>query len=103
MPEHRYGETHGNAIPSVEDAEHRHELRRRASINRIYKNKIIAWAKSAEIPVNPPIKSEPYLFFIAELFKIVDGKINRIEALVTPGSLLYVDRLARPRTGKKLI
>jgi hypothetical protein len=23
-------------------------------------------------------------FFIAELFKVVDGKINRIEALVTP-------------------
>jgi hypothetical protein len=27
---------------------------------------------------------QPYSFFIAELFKIVDGKINRIEALVTP-------------------
>jgi hypothetical protein len=26
----------------------------------------------------------PYSFFIAELFKIADGKINRIEALVTP-------------------
>jgi hypothetical protein len=26
----------------------------------------------------------PYSFFIPELFKIVDGKINRIEALVTP-------------------
>jgi hypothetical protein len=27
---------------------------------------------------------QPYSFFIAELFKIVDGKINRIEALATP-------------------
>jgi hypothetical protein len=27
---------------------------------------------------------QPFSFFIAELFKIVDGKINRIEALVTP-------------------
>jgi len=31
----------------------------------------------------PPF-DQPYSFFIAELFKIVDGKINRIEALVTP-------------------
>ena len=35
--------------------------------------------------MNPPF-DQPYSFFIAELFKIVDGKINRIEALVTPVS-----------------
>ena len=34
-------------------------------------------------PVNPPF-DQPFSFFIAELFKVVDGKINRIEALVTP-------------------
>jgi hypothetical protein len=33
--------------------------------------------------VNPPF-DQPYSFFVAEPFKIVDGKINRIEALVTP-------------------
>jgi|HubBroStandDraft_6_1064221.scaffolds.fasta_scaffold98249_3 hypothetical protein len=35
-----------------------------------------------EHKVNPPF-DQPFSFFIAELFKIVDGKINRIEALVT--------------------
>jgi hypothetical protein len=38
---------------------------------------------ATEHKVNPPF-DHPYSFFIAELFKIVDGKINRIEALVTP-------------------
>lgn len=47
------------------------------------KNKTITWADGAEHKVNPPF-DQPYSFFIAELFKIVDGKINRIEALVTP-------------------
>jgi hypothetical protein len=32
---------------------------------------------------DPPL-DQPFSFFIAELFKIVDGKINRIEALVAP-------------------
>jgi hypothetical protein len=33
--------------------------------------------------VNPPF-DQPYSFSIAELFIVQDGKINRIEALVTP-------------------
>ena len=41
------------------------------------------WADGTEDKVNPPF-DQPFSFFIAELFKIVDGKINRIEALVTP-------------------
>jgi hypothetical protein len=41
------------------------------------------WAEGTEHPVNPPF-DQPYSFFIAELFKVQDGKINRIEALVTP-------------------
>jgi len=47
------------------------------------KNKSITWTNGAEHKVNPPF-DQPYSFFIAELFKVVDGKINRIEALVTP-------------------
>jgi hypothetical protein len=47
------------------------------------KNKTITWADGTEHPVNPPF-DQPYSFFIAELFKVQDGKINRIEALVTP-------------------
>jgi hypothetical protein len=47
------------------------------------KNATITWADGTSHPVNPPF-DQPYSFFIAELFKIVDGKINRIEALVTP-------------------
>jgi hypothetical protein len=43
----------------------------------------ILWADGSEQKVNPPF-DQPYSFFIAGLFKIVDGKINRIEALVTP-------------------
>jgi hypothetical protein len=46
------------------------------------KNKTIAWADGSSYPVNRPF-DQPFSFFIAELFKIVDGKINRIEALVT--------------------
>jgi hypothetical protein len=42
--------------------------------------------------VNPPF-DQPFSFFIAERFKIVDGKINRIEALVTPVPVWNVDRL----------
>ena len=49
------------------------------------KNKTITWADGTEHPVNPPF-DQPYSFFIAEVFKIVDGKINRIEASVTPVS-----------------
>lgn len=47
------------------------------------KNKTITWNDGTEHKVNPPF-DQPYSFFIAELFKIVDGEINRIEALVTP-------------------
>ncbi len=47
------------------------------------KNKTITWADGSSHPVNPPF-DQPFSFFIAELFKVVDGKINRIEALVTP-------------------
>ena len=47
------------------------------------KIKAVAWADGSEHNVNPPF-DQPYSFFITELFKIVDGKINRIEALVTP-------------------
>lgn len=47
------------------------------------KNKTITWADGTEHKVNPPF-DQPFSFFIAELFKVVDGKINRIEALVTP-------------------
>ncbi len=53
------------------------------------KNKTITWNDDIEHKVNPPL-DQPYSFFIeelfknCELFKIVDGKINRIEALVTP-------------------
>lgn len=47
------------------------------------KNKTIRWNDGTEHKVNPPF-DQPYSFFIEELFKIVDGKINRIEALVTP-------------------
>lgn len=36
-----------------------------------------------EHKVNPPF-DQPYSFFIARLFKVSDGKIKRIEALVTP-------------------
>jgi hypothetical protein len=36
-----------------------------------------------EHKLDPPF-DQPYSFFIAELFKIVDGKFNRFEALVTP-------------------
>jgi hypothetical protein len=39
------------------------------------KNKTITWADGTEHKVNPPF-DQPYSFFIAELFKIVDGKIN---------------------------
>lgn len=46
-------------------------------------DKSIAWNDGTVHKVNPPF-DQPYSFFIAELFKIVDGKINRIEALVTP-------------------
>jgi hypothetical protein len=47
------------------------------------KNKTITWADGSSHPVNPPF-DQPFSFFIAELFKVVDGKINRIEALVPP-------------------
>jgi hypothetical protein len=47
-------------------------------------SKIITWADGTEHKVNPPFDQPFRSFFIAELFKIVDGKINRIEALVTP-------------------
>ena len=46
-------------------------------------DRAIAWADGTEHKVNPPF-DQPFSFFIAEPFKIVDGKINRIEALVTP-------------------
>ncbi len=46
-------------------------------------NKTITWNDGTAHKVNPPF-DQPYSFFIAELFKIVDGKMNRIEALVTP-------------------
>jgi hypothetical protein len=39
--------------------------------------------RRTEHRVNPPF-DQPFSFFIEELFKIVDGKLNRIEALVTP-------------------
>jgi hypothetical protein len=41
------------------------------------------WADGSARPVNPPF-DQPFTFEIGELFKIVDGKINRIEALVFP-------------------
>jgi hypothetical protein len=47
------------------------------------KNKTITWADGSSHPVNPPF-DQPFSFFIAELFKVSDGKINRIEALVMP-------------------
>jgi hypothetical protein len=40
------------------------------------------WRASSSI--DRPFVRSTFSFFIAELFKIVDGKINRIEALVTP-------------------
>ncbi len=46
------------------------------------KNKTITW-NDGEHKVNPHF-DQPYSFFIAELFEILDGNINRIEALVTP-------------------
>ena len=46
------------------------------------KNKTITW-NDGEHKVNPHF-DQPYSFFISELFEILDGKINRIEALATP-------------------
>jgi len=46
-------------------------------------NKTITWADGSSHPVNPPF-DQPFSFLIAELFKVSDGKINQIEALVTP-------------------
>lgn len=46
-------------------------------------NKTITWNDGTVHKVNPPF-DQPYSFFIDELFKIVDRKANRIEALVTP-------------------
>lgn len=46
-------------------------------------NKTITWNDGTVHKVNP-LFDQPYSFFIDELFKIVDGKINRIEALLTP-------------------
>jgi hypothetical protein len=47
------------------------------------KHENTVWADGKEYPVNPPF-DQPYSFLIGEMFKIEDGKINRIEALVTP-------------------
>ena len=44
------------------------------------KNKTTVWNDGSVHPVNTPF-DEPFSFQIAELFKIKDGKINRIEAL----------------------
>lgn len=45
------------------------------------RNKKITWNDGTVHPVNTPF-DEPFSFTIAELFKIVDGKIRQIEALV---------------------
>ena len=45
------------------------------------RNKTTVWADGTTHPVNPPF-DEPFTFLIGEIFKIVDGTINRIEALV---------------------
>jgi hypothetical protein len=53
------------------------------SLRSFGQEQTITWNDGTVHPVNPPF-DQPYSFFIAELFKIVNGKINRIEALVTP-------------------
>lgn len=45
------------------------------------RSKTITWNDGSVHPVNTPF-DEPFSFTIAELFKIVDGKIRQIEALV---------------------
>ena len=45
------------------------------------RNKTTVWADGKEHPVNTPF-DEPWTFQIGELFKIKDGKIRQIEALV---------------------
>lgn len=47
------------------------------------RNKTIVWNDGSVHPVNPPF-DEPFSFQIGELFKIVDGRIRYIEALVFP-------------------
>ena len=47
------------------------------------RHKTIAWNDGSVHPVNPPF-DEPFSFQIGELFKIQDGKIKHIEALVFP-------------------
>jgi hypothetical protein len=47
------------------------------------RNKTIVWNDGSVHPVNPPF-DEPFSFQIGELFKIVDGKILHIDALVFP-------------------
>jgi hypothetical protein len=45
------------------------------------RNKTTVWADGKEHPVNSPF-DEPFSFQIGELFKIRNGKIVRVEALV---------------------
>ena len=45
------------------------------------RNKTTVWNDGTTHPVNTPF-DEPFSFLIGELFKIKDGKIHRIEALV---------------------
>ena len=47
------------------------------------RNKSIVWNDGSVHPVNTPF-DEPFSFQIGELFKIIDGKIKHIEALVFP-------------------
>jgi hypothetical protein len=61
-------------------------------------NKTITWNDGTVHKMNPPF-DQPYSFFIDELFKIVDGKINRIEALVTP--VPYGMYTGWPATGRR--
>ena len=47
------------------------------------RNKTITWNDGSVHPVNSPF-DEPFSFQIGELFKIVDGRIRHIDALVFP-------------------
>jgi hypothetical protein len=58
------------------------------------KNKTITWADGTEHPVNPPF-DQPFSFFIAELFKIVDGKDQPDRSAGDAGAVRDVHRLAR--------
>jgi hypothetical protein len=45
------------------------------------KHENTVWADGKKHPVNPPF-DQPYVFLIGEMFKVEDGKINWIDALV---------------------